>query len=359
MESVRDVVRGFILESFLPGEDPKNLTDDTELKESGILDSLSTLKLVSFLEERFKVEFEADDLEAGNLASVEQHRAARQVEDGNQVVSSGYGLAELLERSAARASGQAGGVGPGRRTLVTYAELSALCRSVPGSTVAPGRAARRSRRHAPAQVARRCGGHLRHPEGRRRLCSGRCRIAGAARRLHPQRLPGEGRPRPNWRSATPSHRSWQKLGASPVILALSPADASERVPLRTLMDMLHQQDPAPVVPTVKSGAGRHRLHPLHVRLHRQSQGRRAHPRQRLVSFIDWCSEVFAADGGRHASRRTRRSISTSRSSTSTCRSSTVATLVLIGEALGKDPLRLARPSSQARRSASGIRRRRS
>jgi acyl carrier protein len=72
MESVRDVVRGFILENFLPGEDPRNLTDDTELKESGILDSLSTLKLVSFLEERFKVEFEADDLEAGNLASVER-----------------------------------------------------------------------------------------------------------------------------------------------------------------------------------------------------------------------------------------------------------------------------------------------
>jgi acyl carrier protein len=71
MNNMRDVVRAFILENFLPGEDPKNLTDDTELKESGILDSLSTLKLVTFLEEQFKVEFEADDLEAGNLASIE------------------------------------------------------------------------------------------------------------------------------------------------------------------------------------------------------------------------------------------------------------------------------------------------
>jgi acyl carrier protein len=70
MDNVRDVVRQFILENFLPGEDPRNLTDETELKESGILDSLSTLKLVSFLEERFGVEFEADDLEAGNLASL-------------------------------------------------------------------------------------------------------------------------------------------------------------------------------------------------------------------------------------------------------------------------------------------------
>ena len=71
MNNMREVVRAFILENFLPGEDPKNLTDDTELKESGILDSLSTLKLVTFLEEQFRVEFEADDLEAGNLSSIE------------------------------------------------------------------------------------------------------------------------------------------------------------------------------------------------------------------------------------------------------------------------------------------------
>ena len=64
MDSIREVVRRFILDNFLPGEDPKNLTDETELKESGILDSLSTLKLVTFLEEQYKVEFEANDLDA-------------------------------------------------------------------------------------------------------------------------------------------------------------------------------------------------------------------------------------------------------------------------------------------------------
>ena len=70
MENTRELVRAFILEHFLSGEDPTNLTDDTELKESGILDSLSTLKLVTFLEERFKIELEASDLDAGNLATV-------------------------------------------------------------------------------------------------------------------------------------------------------------------------------------------------------------------------------------------------------------------------------------------------
>lgn len=71
MDNLRESVRSFILENFLPGEDPRNLKDDTELKESGILDSLSTLKLVAFLEEQFKVEFEADDLDGANLASVD------------------------------------------------------------------------------------------------------------------------------------------------------------------------------------------------------------------------------------------------------------------------------------------------
>jgi acyl carrier protein len=71
MNAMRETLRAYILENFLPGEDAKNLKDDTELKESGILDSLSTLKLVTFLEERFGVEFEADDLEAGNLATIE------------------------------------------------------------------------------------------------------------------------------------------------------------------------------------------------------------------------------------------------------------------------------------------------
>ena len=70
MSDVHDQVKQFILENFLPGENPKNLTTETELKESGILDSMSTLKLVSFLEERFGVEFDAGDLDAGNLASV-------------------------------------------------------------------------------------------------------------------------------------------------------------------------------------------------------------------------------------------------------------------------------------------------
>jgi len=70
MDNIRQQVRQFILENFLPGEDPKNLTDETELKESGILDSLSTLKLVTYLEQTFGVELEAADLGAANLSTI-------------------------------------------------------------------------------------------------------------------------------------------------------------------------------------------------------------------------------------------------------------------------------------------------
>jgi acyl carrier protein len=70
MNDIKTVLREYILENLLPGEDPANLSDDTELKESGILDSMSTLKLVTFLEEQYKVEFEAGDLEPANLASI-------------------------------------------------------------------------------------------------------------------------------------------------------------------------------------------------------------------------------------------------------------------------------------------------
>lgn len=56
IQQVKDQLREFIVNSFLPGEDPANLLDDMPLRSSGILDSLSTLKLVTFVEETYKIE---------------------------------------------------------------------------------------------------------------------------------------------------------------------------------------------------------------------------------------------------------------------------------------------------------------
>jgi acyl carrier protein len=70
MENVQQIVRDYILREFLPGEDPSELTDATPLITGGILDSISTLKLVVFLEERFSVIVEAHEAGVENLDTV-------------------------------------------------------------------------------------------------------------------------------------------------------------------------------------------------------------------------------------------------------------------------------------------------
>jgi acyl carrier protein len=61
MDNTKQVIKSYILEEFLPGEDPNLLTDTTPLVTGGILDSLATLKLVAFLQERFNIDIEAHE----------------------------------------------------------------------------------------------------------------------------------------------------------------------------------------------------------------------------------------------------------------------------------------------------------
>ena len=62
MEHIKSTIKDYILNEFLPGEDPAELTDTTTLISGGILDSLATLKLVTFLEEKYSVEFQPHEL---------------------------------------------------------------------------------------------------------------------------------------------------------------------------------------------------------------------------------------------------------------------------------------------------------
>ena len=61
MTDIRNAIRQFIIAEFLPGESPDNLKDDTPLRTSGILDSMSTLGLVSFVEEHYGVKLDAHE----------------------------------------------------------------------------------------------------------------------------------------------------------------------------------------------------------------------------------------------------------------------------------------------------------
>jgi len=72
MEDIAEVVHHFILQEFLPGEDPEELTLSTPLITGGILDSISTLKLVVFLEEHFGISIEAFEAGVEHLDSIAQ-----------------------------------------------------------------------------------------------------------------------------------------------------------------------------------------------------------------------------------------------------------------------------------------------
>jgi acyl carrier protein len=72
MDEITQVVHHFILKEFLPGEDPNELTDRTPLITGGILDSISTLKLVVFLEEHFGITVEAYEAGVNHLDSIRQ-----------------------------------------------------------------------------------------------------------------------------------------------------------------------------------------------------------------------------------------------------------------------------------------------
>lgn len=67
---IRSAIRTFILNEFLPGEDPAALTDDTPLATTGILDSIAMLKVVTFLESQFKISLEAHETAVENLNTV-------------------------------------------------------------------------------------------------------------------------------------------------------------------------------------------------------------------------------------------------------------------------------------------------
>lgn len=71
-ESIHTEVKEFILTQFLPGEDPSELQDDTPLITGGILDSIATLKLVLFLEERYGITLEAHEADPEHLDTLTQ-----------------------------------------------------------------------------------------------------------------------------------------------------------------------------------------------------------------------------------------------------------------------------------------------
>jgi acyl carrier protein len=70
MQELKQIIKAYILKEFLPGENPAALTDSTPLITGGILDSLATIKLVVFLEERFQIQIQAHETMVDYLDTV-------------------------------------------------------------------------------------------------------------------------------------------------------------------------------------------------------------------------------------------------------------------------------------------------
>ena len=64
-------IKQFILDEFLPGEEPSKLTPATPLMSTGILDSLATLKLIAFLEQEFGVHIKAHEADEEHLNTIQ------------------------------------------------------------------------------------------------------------------------------------------------------------------------------------------------------------------------------------------------------------------------------------------------
>jgi acyl carrier protein len=69
-QEVIEAIKSFVLKEFLLGEDPSALETSTPLITTGILDSIATLKLVVFLEERFGIELEAHEAGVEHLNTI-------------------------------------------------------------------------------------------------------------------------------------------------------------------------------------------------------------------------------------------------------------------------------------------------
>jgi len=72
VDDIEATVKDVILKEFLPGEDPSELTDTTPLITGGVLDSIATLKLVMFIEERYGVTLQAHEVDPEHLDTIAQ-----------------------------------------------------------------------------------------------------------------------------------------------------------------------------------------------------------------------------------------------------------------------------------------------
>ena len=84
VQSVKQVLREFILDSI----NIRNLGDDDDLFESGIVNSLFAVQWMTFIEKKFKIDIGVDDLDIQNFKSVNAATAFVVKQNGSADLSS-------------------------------------------------------------------------------------------------------------------------------------------------------------------------------------------------------------------------------------------------------------------------------
>ena len=67
---VKTILRDYVTESFLPSSGLDTFSDDDSFMEKGIIDSTGVLELLEFLEERFDIQVEDEEVIPDNLDSL-------------------------------------------------------------------------------------------------------------------------------------------------------------------------------------------------------------------------------------------------------------------------------------------------
>lgn len=69
-DPIKDAIKTYIVQQFLYDKPEMTLTDDFPLIQQGVIDSLQIIQLITFVQERFDILFEIEDLLLENFTSV-------------------------------------------------------------------------------------------------------------------------------------------------------------------------------------------------------------------------------------------------------------------------------------------------
>jgi len=77
---IKETVKTFVLKTLAP-QYKRDVDDEFKLISDGLIDSISTLQLVDFIEKEFNIEFEAHEVDRDNLdtlSSIEKFIISKQ-----------------------------------------------------------------------------------------------------------------------------------------------------------------------------------------------------------------------------------------------------------------------------------------